>query len=71
MRGVLVDLLDDREGWLPLTVEYVEPSEEQSLTYMVKERHPHLASQVRAVAVGRGMKLAVKLHLPYIASSSI
>lgn len=70
MRGVLVDLLDDREGWLPLTVEYVEPCEEQSLTYMVKERHPHLASQVRTVAVGRGMKLAVKLHLPYIASSS-
>jgi hypothetical protein len=66
VRGVLVDLLDDREGWLPLTVEYVEPSEEQSLTYMVKERHPHLASPVRTVAVGRGMKLAVKLHLPYI-----
>jgi hypothetical protein len=40
-----------------------KPTPVQSLTYMVKERHPHLVSQVRTAAVGRGMKLAVTLHL--------
>lgn len=67
MRGVLVDLLDDGEGYIPLEVDYLPASAGQPMEYRIIERHPELASPSRGAALERGRRLANQLHLVYIA----
>lgn len=67
MRGVLVDLLDDAEGYVPLEVDYLPASGGQPMEYRILERHPELASQSRGAALDRAMQLAKRLRLVYIA----
>lgn len=65
MRAVMVDLLNDAEGYVPLDVEYGPSSNVRPYT-TVNQRHSELASQSHRVAVKRAVKLAERLHLPYI-----
>lgn len=67
MRGVLVDLLDDAEGFVPLEVDYQPKSNGQPMDYRILARHSDLASPSRAAALARGMQLAKRLKITYIA----
>ena len=64
---MLVDLRDDDEGYIPLEVEYQPASAALPMTYDVVRPHPDLASHSRPTALQRGMRLAARLHLTYIA----
>jgi hypothetical protein len=44
VHGVLVDLKDDAEGWVPLEVEYPPVSADVRTDYQVIKRYPKLAS---------------------------
>jgi hypothetical protein len=66
VRGVLVDLKDDAEGWVPLEVEYQPASAGVAADWEVIERHPELASASLHVALQRGARLAVRLHVTHI-----
>jgi hypothetical protein len=67
VHGVLVDLLDDAEGYVPLEVDYLPESAGQPMEYRIIERYGELASHVRGVALARGRVLAARLKLIYIA----
>jgi hypothetical protein len=67
VHAVLVDLLDDAEGYVPLEVDYLPASAGQPMEYRIIKRYGELASQVRGVALARGAQLAADLKLIYIA----
>ncbi len=67
MRGVLVDLRNDDEGWIPLEVEYRPASVDLPMSYTIIRPYPELSSHLRHVATDRGARLARSLHLIYIA----
>lgn len=64
---MLVDLLSDDEGFIPLEVEYRPASAGMPMEYEIIKSHPELSSPLLRVAVERGVRLARRLQLTYIA----